>query len=103
MAAVCRPIGGIQRLFVRSQCSKPVCLQASRFKYTPPDPDDEILPSWSQRLAEWKSLNVIPRPSYGINIGLPFTSSTNKRTHLQKLQAWTKKKVYIGECFSSQK
>jgi len=68
------------------------CIQTVRYRWRPPDPDEDILPSYAQRLAEWKALRDNSPASTGINIGFPFKSSTNSQTSLTKLKQWSKMK-----------
>ena len=42
---------------------------------------------------EWKAAHEFVPASKGVNIGLPFVSSTNSKTTLSKLQQWTKKRA----------
>merc|ERR1719422_2518065 len=75
-----------------SKVLKPVSFIPVRYRWKPPDPDEEILPPYSQRLAAWKSVHDVPPASTGNNIGLPFVSSTNKATSLKKLKQWSENK-----------
>ncbi|XP_005105462.1 39S ribosomal protein L38, mitochondrial [Aplysia californica] len=94
MAACGRSVGcRLQCLIERSNQLKSVCVQSVRYRWKPPDRDLEVLPSFSERLSEFKANHEVPPASTGINVGFPFTSSTNRKTSLQKLQQWTKTKA----------
>jgi len=57
--------------------------------------DFDTLPSYAQRLAEWEAANDKSPVSTGVNIGLPFLSSTNSKTNMSKVRTWTKSRVAL--------
>ncbi|XP_059145544.1 large ribosomal subunit protein mL38-like [Physella acuta] len=74
-----------------TKTSKILNFQPVRYRWKPPDRDAEILPSFAERLASWKTRYQHPA-SYGINIGLPLRDNYQGK-QLELTRQWMKQKA----------
>ncbi|KAK0051421.1 39S ribosomal protein L38 mitochondrial [Biomphalaria pfeifferi] len=65
-----------------------------RYRWKPPDPDIQILPPFSKRLADWKSRYQLPA-SHGINIGLRYDNTQKSSTDRTMVKKWIEKRQLL--------